>query len=497
MTRLETGLREVKPYLSESWALGWPMILMMFLHFAIGLTDVYVAGYLGTDVVAAVGYVGQLYWTLMILCNGITVGTVSLVSQAYGARAFNGVGSIATHSLILNVAISGILAAFAGLRPDILVRITGMPEGIQEIAQDFIRIFALALLPTYVSIVTSGVLRASDRIRIALLNGSIAATVNVVGCFALAFGWGPIPAMGFKGIAWASAIATSLGMALNLSHVLRGPGRICWQAATSPLPRCFRNLIRLGVPSALQQTAWNAGTLVVYFLVGRLQDGEITALAAMTIGVRIEAIIFLPIFALNMAAAVLTGNRLGKGDIQGARSGAKASALLCFLIITAPAAALFVFAPQVSALLTNDPAVLEEMTRYLRINMLGMPLMAIGVTLSGALQGAGDTIATMRIIFIGMWLVRIPTILVVIYAAGLGATAVWWSMTFSIAVLCALLANRFRGNKWIAASVDKETKTMLWEACISRSPDPPAGVTYCEPNESYRDFQTRTRLSKD
>jgi len=94
----------------------------------------------------------------------------------------------------------------------------------------------------------------------------------------------------------------------------------------------------------------------------------------------------------------------------------------------------------------------------------------VGVSLSGALQGAGDTFATMRIIFTGMWLIRIPLILVAIYVLGLGALGVWWCLTISVILMCGLLALRFFGNAWVNASVDRKGKSMLWEACIgSRS----------------------------
>lgn len=470
-------IAEVKPFLSESWSLGWPIILIMFFQFSIGVTDVYVAGYFGKEILAAVGYVGQLYWTLMILANGLTVGTVSMISQAYGARSRRGIGSITAHSLVMGIAISGVLGIVAHFYPVSIVKWAGMPSGIQKIASEFIRIFSLVLVPTYVMVITSGVLRSSGRVRIAMLNSLIASVSNVVLCLMLGFGWGPIPPLGYIGIAWATAAGTTLGMVLNLVHLLYGPGRLTLEAFKHPLPRCVRNLAKLGVPSAMQQTAWNLGTLVVFFLVGGLEGNRITALAAMTAGVRIEAIIFLPIFALNMASAVLTGNRLGTGDVPGARSGAKATAALCLGIALLPTAVIFALAPYLSAWLTSDPAVVEEMTRYLRINMIGMPFLAIGVSLSGALQGAGDTFATMRIIFTGMWLLRIPFILVVIHVLRLGATGVWWAMTISIVLMCALLARRFAGDAWTTASIDKVNKTMLWEACL---PKKPSGTTYLE-----------------
>ena len=469
MNRLQVIFADVRPHIKDSWDLGRPMIFIMIFQFAIGFTDVYVAGYLGADILAAVGYVGQLYFTLIILANGITVGTVSMVSQAHSAKNPEGVGSVASHSLVMGLVISGILAIAAGLFPEKLVRIAGMPKDIEGIAEGFMRIFALALIPTYVSIITGGALRSTGRVRLAMFTGFIAAVVNVLGDFVLAFGWGPFPEMGFKGIAWSSAIATSLGMGLNLMYVLQGPNRVRLRFVSGLMCRCYRNLIWLGVPSALQQVAWNTGTLVVYFLVGGLEHGKITALAAMTGGVRIEAIIFMPVFAFSMASAVLTGNRIGMGDTAGARSSAKATAGLCLAVISVPVVAVFIFAPWVSGAITDDPAVRAEMTRYLRINMLGMPFMALGVSLLGALQGAGDTWATMGIVFTGMWVVRIPAILLAIHQLKLGATGVWYCMTITMIALCVLMTARFRSDAWLRASQDKGENTMMWEACLEKA----------------------------
>jgi putative MATE family efflux protein len=469
MLPIKSMLFEVRPYLKDSWSLGWPMILIMFFHFSIGITDVYVAGYLGTGILAAVGYVGQLYWLLLILGNAITVGTVALVSQAHGAGSPEGVGRISAHSFIVALAISGVLAVTAATYPETVVRIAGMPPEIESYAEAFIQIFSLALVPSYFSIISAGILRASDRVRYAMINSGIAAAINVVGDFALTYGWGPIPALGFQGIAWASAGATTVGMALNMYHICRGPSRIDLRVFISPAGRCLKNLLKLGGPSAGQQVAWNAGVLVVYFLVGRmLQEGEITALAAMTAGLRIEAIIFLPIFALNMASAVLTGNRIGAGDIESARAGAKATSLLSVVITAVPVILIFVLAPNLASLLTDDPAVLAEMTRYLRINMVAMPFLAVGVTLSGALQGAGDTLATMVMVFLGMWVIRIPMILFAIFGLQSDATGVWWALTLSLTAMCGMMAWRFRGDAWTTASVDKKNKSMMWEACAKR-----------------------------
>ncbi len=462
--------------LRESWSLGWPMILIMFFQFLIGFTDVLVAGYLGTDVLAAVGYVGQLYWTLMILANGLNVGTVSMVSQAYGAKSSQGVGAIGANSLLIGICVAGAMTCLSQLFPDVIVKLAGMPFEIQSIAEDFLRIFSLVLIPTYVMVLTSGVLRSSGRVRITMVNSFVASLLNVVGDLVLAFGYGPIPGMGYVGIAWATAISTTVGMFLNLIFAMRGTYAISFESVFRPLTPCLKNLLKLGIPTVLQQTSWNVGTLIVYHLVGNIKTGEITALAAMTAGVRIEAVIFLPIFALNMAAAVLTGNRIGAGDLAGAQSGARVAAWLCLFVIVVPTALIFVFAPELASWLAHDQPVRDEMVRYLRINMVGTPFLAVGITLAGAIQGAGDTYGSMKIIMVGMWLLRIPFIMVSIYLLETGPVGVWWAMTFSMGLMCALFMKRFSRGEWVAASRDKFSNTLLWEACLpqKRSADTPS-----------------------
>ena len=49
------------------WYMSWPMLLVMFCNFLVGLTDVYVAGFLGPEIQAIVGFVGELYFFIIIV----------------------------------------------------------------------------------------------------------------------------------------------------------------------------------------------------------------------------------------------------------------------------------------------------------------------------------------------------------------------------------------------------------------------------------------------
>lgn len=63
------------------WHMSWPMLIVMFFNFLVGFTDVYVAGFLGPEIQAIVGFVSQLYFSIIIVANAISIGTVALLSR--------------------------------------------------------------------------------------------------------------------------------------------------------------------------------------------------------------------------------------------------------------------------------------------------------------------------------------------------------------------------------------------------------------------------------
>ena len=161
-------------------------------------------------------------------------------------------------------------------------------------------------------------------------------------------------------------------------------------------------------PAALVQVSWNASYIILYNILGRLQEGSITAMAALTNSLRIEAIIYLPVFALNMAASVLTGQNLGAGSPERAEKIGWKISFAGVVFVSAMALPIFIWAGAISSPVAKDPQVLAETVRYLRIMMLSEPFLALSMILGGCLQGAGDTKGAMLVIVSALWIIRLP-----------------------------------------------------------------------------------------
>jgi putative MATE family efflux protein len=395
------------------WKLSWPMLLIMIFSFFVGFTDVYVAGFISPNVQAAVGFVTQIYFLVVIVANAIGIGTLALISRAIGAGETQKAVDIAKQSLILSFLIAVALTVVCLLFYRGIISLAGFPLPIRDIAETFIKVFAFALGPNYVLIISNAIFRASAEVNKPLITMFILCLTNILLDFFLVFGIPPFPRLGYAGIAYSTAISTVLGTIINLFFL--GISTRWRPVFSNPLTLSFKTIkviLNIGWPAAFLQIAWNMTSIILYNILGRLKESSITALASITNGLRIEAIIFLPAFALNMAASVIIGQNLGAGDP------------------------------------TGEPAVIAETVRYLRFNMLSEPFMALSTVMGGGLQGAGDTKGPMWVIIISMWLIRLPLASSLSFMMGFGASGVWAAMLVSMICQGVMMAWWFQRGRW-------------------------------------------------
>jgi MATE family multidrug resistance protein len=430
------------------WQLSWPMLLIMLFNFMVGFTDIYVAGLINPQVQAAIGFINQLYFLLIIIANAISIGTVALVSRNIGAGDLVRAQANAKQSLIFGLLVAVALTITGLVFSHEIIAAAGFPPEIRAIGETFLRIFAFALGPTYLLIISNAVFRASGEVRKPLLTMFVFSAINVLGDFALVFGIPPFPKLGYPGIALSTAIAATIGMGINFIFFSLPRWRALYRRPWTVSIASIKTIANLGWPAGLLQIAWNAGSIVLYNILGRLGEARITALAALTNGLRIEAIIFLPAFALNMAASVLVGQNLGAKNPDRAASVGWKVAWVGVCLLSAISLCIFIWAGYFASFLTKDPAVLAETTLYLRITMFSEPFMALSLILGGGLQGAGDTRGSMWVIVIGMWFVRLPLAILLALILGYGAVGVWAAMITSMTVQGLLMARRFYQGRW-------------------------------------------------
>jgi len=117
--------------------------------------------------------------------------------------------------------------------------------------------------------------------------------LNIILDFLLVFGSFSFDGFGYRGIAFAAAISMSAGTVISFFLLKKSRWTKIFSGTWHVSADLIRRIAVVSWPAALIQISWSAATIIIYNILSRLHDVSITAMAALTNGLRIEAIIFL------------------------------------------------------------------------------------------------------------------------------------------------------------------------------------------------------------
>lgn len=430
----------VRALLRQSWSMSWPMTLIMFFLFIIGLTDVYVAGRISKEIQASYGLAAQIYFILSIIVFALTVGAVSLVSRLYTSDKKEEFIAAVDSSIAVCLAAGIVFTVIGVLFSREIIQVLAVPAALKGYAAALLRIYSAGLVFSYFLITSNGILRASGMIRSSLITMAAVCVLNALLNFFLVFH----TPLEFRGIAVSTVVSSFLGCLMNLFFMRRKISGLFRFSAPA-----VQAMLRIGWPAGLMQVLWQLGAIALLLILALLPQRNIEIMAAFTNGLKIESAIFLPAFAFNMANAVVVGNLLGKKKDGDAFLIGIVTAGFGVMIVLLMTVLVMLNAYFIAALLSPNEIVVRECMRYIYIALLSEPVMAWGVILAGALNGAGDTKGVMMIVGFSVWLVRLPASFLLAIVFGMGASGVWWSMNLSLVFQAILLSRRYLKREWL------------------------------------------------
>jgi multidrug resistance protein, MATE family len=442
MNRIKLLLKreDTRRFASESWSVAWPMTLIMFFEFLIGLTDIYVAGRVSKEVQAAYGFVIQLYFVFIIVGNALSMGAVSVISRIFTSND-NGQLTESVYSTVATTIVLGAVLGIAGIfLTPALINSLNIPRELKPIAIPLARIYAAGVVFHYVLINTNGILRACKRVIASLKTMAVVCFCNICLNFFIVFH----TSFGYEGIALSTAISVCVGSILNMRYTASlMPGIREYSART------MKKIVSIGWPMGILQVLWQLNSMAIFLILSALPKHSIETLAALAAGLRIESAIFLPAMAFNMANAVIVGNLLGENKKEDAFRGGLVTALMGVAVVTLLTVVVVLNARWIAPFLSKNDIVIAESITYIYISMMAEPFTALWMGLGGGLNGAGDTKGVMMIVGLVVWLVRVPLIYIFVVILGFGAVSVWWSMNLSQFLMALFVMRRYWQKRWL------------------------------------------------
>ncbi len=401
------------------------------------------------DALAGLGFATQLVFLLMVAMLGVTVGTVALVARAHGSGDAARVRHVLGQSTQLTVALGLLVATLGNAVAPLVLGAMGAADASLDAALDYLRPLLAGSAFYYLTILFGASLRGVGNTRLAF---GVALASNLLNfCLNWCFILGNIgfPALGIGGAAIGTVASQVFSTVLLMGLVARGtvPG-----ISVSLRPRAVdwalaRTLVRIGAPAAADMVILNAGFLSIVGLLGRIDPA---AVAAHGIGLRIQALAFVPGMSISQATGAMVGNALGADNLDEAKAVVRASLALCVAVMTTLAVLIVGADTAIIRLFDVDPAsALGGFTAdWMLLLGLMMPLAGIYITFVGMFQGAGATRLSLGINAVATLLVQIPLSWLLGFPLGLGAFGVWLAFPLSFVVKVVLGTVEWRRGAW-------------------------------------------------
>ena len=426
--------------------LAWPMVAGNVLQNAFNIVDMMFVGRLGPSAIAAVALCGllmEITWTLLI---GVTIGTTAMVARFYGAGDRRTAGLTAMQSLSLGLVVSVLLVLFVNLFGRNTLVALGAEDEFLHLAIGYLNIVFNGSSTLILFFLASAVMRGTGDARTPMLIMAVSTLINVVLDPLLIFGIWIFPEMGVRGAAASTVIAQGIGMVAGVGALATGRThlRLEWQTFRLDFNLIWR-MLKLAVPGTLQGAVRSVGNLLLMRIVTSF---GVLVTAAYGIGLRLDLTVMMPGWALGAAAATLVGQNLGaRRPVRAERSAWIATGLYALLLF-AVGLVFFVFSPKIIGLFNQSPGILEIGSAHLRVRVGSSLFLAVGLVLASALNGAGDTLATMIILTISLLGIQLPLAYLLPRLLGGNPMGIWLAITTATVVQGAAMIFWFRAGRW-------------------------------------------------
>lgn len=434
-------------HIKRTLVLGLPLIGSHLAQMSLHVTDTVMLGWYGVAELAAVVLAASLFFTVFIFGSGFAIAVMGTISAALGRGDDVEMRRSARMALWLSI-LFGALAYPLFWASEPLLMSWGQDPHVSALAQEYLRIAGVGMIPALIVMVLKSYLAANERTQIVLWVTLAGVVFNGVINYALIFGaWGA-PEMGVRGAAIASLATqclTAIAMAIYAGwlpalrhvHLFQRFWRPDWQA--------FASVFKLGVPIGFTGLA-EAGL----FQASALMMGWIgtVELAAHGIALEITALSFMVHLGLSNAATVRVGRAHGRTDLTALRRAALAALLLSGLFALGMVATFWsVPEPMVALFLetTNPDAanIIAFGAALLAVAALFQVTDAMQALALGLLRGVGDTHAPMWIATISYWLIGVPASYILAFKLGLGGPGIWYGLVIGLSVAGIALMWRF------------------------------------------------------
>ena len=340
---------------------------------------------------SSLGNVSTPMWASMSVCFSIVTGASIIISQKVGAEDRKDVEKYAS-SLLLWSNVFPIFLFFVwhffGQQIFIALGTKGI---VLDFCMDYLKYFKPIILLIGLEASTMVIMQTSNHTKPMLFFGIIRAGLNVILDYVLIFGKFGFQPMGIKGAAIATTIAEFAGVAFSMLIFISSrhmPTRPPLGSVLKASLRPYLKSSKLGLPTALEDFAWNLGNIV---LIKFLNDISMVAAGIYGAILSIELIAVSCIAGVGSGTLTLCSEAVGACNIKKYKSTTLCAYIICFSIAILTLGFCLVFPKQIISIFTKETEIIAVCGLYLILMCCNLYGKSGNIILGNAIRGSGNT----------------------------------------------------------------------------------------------------------
>ncbi len=383
-----------------------PIMGGYFCALTFNVVDTHFVSRLGELPLAVMGFAEPVTMLMFSFAVGIGAGTSSAVSRALGEEDTLAAQRLCRDSLLLALLAGLVFLALGWGLLEPIFRLLGADDPTMPYVHAYMVPWLLSAPLMILVMVGNSTLQSAGATGVSGAMFSAGALLNGLLDPLLIFGWGPVPAMGIAGAAWATFLARA-AMVLFTILYLAGPMQLLRFGKFQPgeLLTSWAEILYVGIPSVSTSLLFPVSIGVVTRLVSGVSQAAVAAFGA---GQRVDSIGMVVYWAMSRVEAPLAGQSYGAGKLQRVylvqRSATRlglAWGAVCIVILWA-------LAEPIAQGLVAEPEVRPPLVLYLRITAVGLGFRGITVLAGAFFSALKRPLPAAAIDVVRMFLLTLP-----------------------------------------------------------------------------------------
>ena len=364
-----------------------PMVYALIAIMGLGLVDSYFISYLGTQELAAMGFVVPISFAMTSASLGLGMAISSLTSKLIGAEKMHSAARLITDGFYITITVSIVLSLVLFLNLEAVFMLAGADQATMPAIMAYMETWLAGCAFLMLTQVCSSTFRAIGDTATSAKVSIILTLLNLFLDPLLIFGIGPFPELGMQGAALATVIAVIISCAIALYYL-----GVKEKLILLELPKYddfkanLSSLLGIAIPAVLANIIVPLTGAVITAIVASYGAA---AVAAFGVGGRIEAVSLIVVYALSATLPMFIGQNLGADRKKRIASAIKVSFLFVVLFQLFIFLILVVFAVPISLAFSDEIAVQNSIQTFLYIIPVSYGLSAMIILINVAMNVLG------------------------------------------------------------------------------------------------------------